>query len=69
MSKTKDVVIYVRNVSVKKFTAPVSTLTHLPPKHIVPYMSPKKEIVPISKKKKNETDINPADEEYIYYML
>jgi hypothetical protein len=72
MSKTKEVVIYVRSVSVKKFTAPVSTLTIRPPRNIVPYAPPKKDIVPISKKNgasASTSTHNNEDDEYIYYML
>lgn len=70
MSKTKEVVIYVRSVSLKKFTAPVSTLTIRPPRNIVPYAPPKKDIVPISKKNgASASSHNNEDDEYIYYML
>lgn len=70
MSKTKGVVMYVRNVSLKKFAKPVSTLVPRPANEITHYRPPKKEIVPLTKPFANATD--DADNEaetYRYYLL
>lgn len=74
MSKTKDVVMYVRNVSLKKFAKPVSTLVPRPakvPMELTHYRSPNKEIVPVKKSSKKDEDIDEDNEAetYRYYLL
>lgn len=51
MSTGKSIVIYIRNVSLKKFTKPVNTLAHVrpTPKQIIKYSPPKKDITPFKK--------------------
>jgi hypothetical protein len=71
--KTKDVVMYVRNVSLMKFTKPVSTLAPRPANEITHYRPSKKEIVPVTKSSANaDASADDADndaETYRYYLL
>lgn len=71
-TKTKDVVMYVRNVSLMKFTKPVSTLVPRPakgPMELTHYRPPNKEIVPVKKPFANATDTDNEAETYRYYLL